>query len=109
VTILDSKAHSCAYSTDGQTLFVRMGSGIAGQEERKEGAFITISEEDLTLLYESRDSPAVIADIKFSPNGEKICMGREATISLRRCFVLGGVCDAPGETSSDVKRENSAY
>jgi len=74
VTILDSIAYSCAYAMDGQTVLVGLGSGIPGQEERKEGAFIVVSEEDLTLLYESRDSRCVIADIKVSPNGEKFCM-----------------------------------
>ena len=74
VTMLDSIAYSCAYSLDGQMILVGLGSGIEGQEERKEGAFIAVSEEDLTLLYEARDSRMVISDIKFSPNGEKFCM-----------------------------------
>ena len=73
--MLDSAAHSCAFSPDGQMILVGLGLGLgledpaaaaaAGlEEERKEGAFIVVSEEDLTLLYEARDSRSAISDIK---------------------------------------------
>ena len=75
MTLLDSAAHSCAFSPDGQMILVGLGLGLgledpaaaaaAGlEEERKEGAFIVVSEEDLTLLYEARDSRSAISDIK---------------------------------------------
>ena len=70
MTLLDSAAHSCAFSPDGQMILVGLGLGLedaaaAGlEEERKEGAFIAVSEEDLTLLYEARDSRSAISDIK---------------------------------------------
>lgn len=74
VSMLDTIGHCCSYSNDGQVILIGMGTGIDGEEERKEGAFIALSGEDLTLLYEARDSRLAIADIKFSPNGEKIAM-----------------------------------
>lgn len=74
VSLLDSKAHCCCFSSDGQTIVVGIGSGLDGDPERKEGAFIVVSEEDLTLLYESRDTKSVISDCKFSPSGDKIVM-----------------------------------
>ena len=75
MTLLDSAAHSCAFSPDGQMILVGLGLGLGPEdgaaagagaevEERKEGAFIAVSEEDLTLLYEARDSRSAISDIK---------------------------------------------
>jgi len=74
VALLDTMGHCVTYSRDGTILIVGLGSGIPGQEERKEGAFIALSEEDLTLLHEARDSKSLITDCKFSPNGEKFAL-----------------------------------
>lgn len=74
VSLLDSMGHCCAYAIDGQTIIVGLGSGKVGAEERKEGAFVALSEEDLTLIYEARDSKQVISDCKFSPDGEKFVL-----------------------------------
>lgn len=69
MSLLDTMGHCCAYSPDGQLLLVGLGSGIEGKEERKEGAYIMLNEEDLTLVHESRDSKFLITDCKFSPDG----------------------------------------
>lgn len=74
VALLDTQGNCCAYSKDGTIIVVGLGSGIPGKEERKEGAFVALSEEDLTLLHEARDSKALITDIKFAPNGEKFAL-----------------------------------
>lgn len=74
VALLDTMGNCCAYSKDGTILIVGLGSGILGKEERKEGAFVALSEEDLTLLHEARDSKALITDCKFAPNGERFAL-----------------------------------
>jgi WD40 repeat protein len=74
VALIDTMGNCCAYSRDGTIIIVGLGCGIPGREERKEGAFIALSEEDLTLLHEARDSKSVITDIKYAPNGEKFAM-----------------------------------
>ena len=69
MSLLDTMGHCCAYSPDGQLVLVGLGSGYEGKEERKEGAYIMLNEEDLTLVHESRDSKYLITDCKFSPDG----------------------------------------
>jgi microtubule-associated protein-like 6 len=74
VSLLDTMGHCCTYSKDGTIIIIGLGSGIEGKEERKEGAFVALSEEDLTLLHEARDSKCLISDCKFAPNGEKFAL-----------------------------------
>lgn len=73
-SMLDTIGHCCAYSPDGQLISVGFGSGIEGKEERKEGAFVVLYEEDLTIVHEARDSKCMISDTKFSPNGSTLAM-----------------------------------
>jgi len=77
VALLDTMGHCCTYSKDGTIIIVGLGSGIPGKEERKEGAFIALSEEDLTLLHEARDSKSLITDCKFAPSGDKFALSSE--------------------------------
>ena len=74
VSLLDTMAKSVAYSPDGQLIFVGLGSGKSGSEERKEGAFVVLKEEDLTIVHEARDTKGQITDIKISPNGETMAL-----------------------------------
>ena len=72
--MVDTMANCCGYSPDGQLILIGLGSGVANQEERKEGAFVVLNEEDLTVVHEARDSRALLTDGKFSPDGELIAM-----------------------------------
>ena len=74
VALLDTMGNCCTYSRDGTIIVVGLGSGIPGKEERKEGAFIALSEEDLTLLHEARDSKSLITDCKFAPSGDRFAL-----------------------------------
>ncbi len=74
VTLLDTIGNCVAFSPDGQMLLVGLGSGIEGNEERKEGAYVVLNEEDLTLVHEARDSKNQITDCKFSPPGDLIAL-----------------------------------
>jgi WD40 repeat protein len=74
VSLFDTVAKSVTYSPDGQLLFVGLGSGVVGKEERKEGAYVVLKEEDLTIVHEARDTKGQISDIKVSPNGETVAM-----------------------------------
>eukprot|EP01042_Synura_sphagnicola_P001496 gene1496-1726_t len=74
MAMLDTMAHSCGYSPDGQLILVGLGSGLANREERKEGAYVVLNEEDLTIVHEARDSRSLISDCKFSPDGELMAM-----------------------------------
>ena len=67
---LDTPGKCCAYSSDAQLILVGFGSARNGMEERKDGAYVILSEEDLTIVYESRDSRYSITACRFSPNGE---------------------------------------
>lgn len=69
-SMLDTIAKSCAFSPDGQLIFIGLGSGEVGKEERKEGGHVILKEDDLTVIHEARDSKGQITDIKISPNGD---------------------------------------
>jgi microtubule-associated protein-like 6 len=71
---LDCKAHCVSFSQDGQLLLVGLGSGTPGQEEAKEGAYLILNAEDLTIVHEARDSKQCIADARFTPDGEKYAL-----------------------------------
>ncbi len=71
---LDTKAHCVSYSHDGRLLLVGLGSGVPGAEEGKEGAYLLVNAEDLTIVHEARDSKQCIADCRFSPDGEKYAL-----------------------------------
>jgi microtubule-associated protein-like 6 len=74
VALLDTMAKCCAYSPDGELIYVGLGSGEIGKEERKEGAHVVLKEDDLTIIHEARDSKSQISDIKISPNGETMAL-----------------------------------
>ena len=67
---LDTMARCCSYSPDGKLILVGLGSGNDDALERKEGAYVILSEEDLTIVYEARDSKMAIGACKFSPDGD---------------------------------------
>jgi WD40 repeat protein len=71
---LDCKAHCVSFSQDGQLLLVGLGSGVTGLEETKEGAYLILNAEDLTIIHEARDSKQCISDCRFSPDGEKYAL-----------------------------------
>lgn len=74
MSLMDSMGHTCAFSPDAQAILIGIGSGIYGKEERKEGAFVVLYEEDLTIVHEARDSKGLIADCKYSPAGDLIAL-----------------------------------
>jgi WD40 repeat protein len=74
MSLLDTMGHCCEFSPDGSLILIGMGSGIVGKEERKEGAYCVLNEEDLTLLHESRDTKHLITDCKYSPEGDMFCL-----------------------------------
>ena len=67
---LDTMARCCSYSPDGKLILVGLGSGSEDVPERKEGAYVVLSEEDLTIVYEARDSKMALGACKFSPDGD---------------------------------------
>ena len=75
VSLLDTMGHCIEFSPNGNLLLIGLGSGIIGKEERKEGGYCILNEEDLTLLHESRDTKYCISDCKFSPSGDMFALG----------------------------------
>lgn len=74
MSLLDTMASCCCYSPDGELILIGLGSGVEGREERKEGGYVVLNEEDLTVVYEARDSKALISDCKYSPDGASIAL-----------------------------------
>ena len=52
-----------------------LGGKIPGKpKQKKNGAFVVLNEQDLTIIHEARDSKEWIIDVKFSPDGESLCV-----------------------------------
>ena len=79
---MDTMGRCVAYSPDGQMLVIGLGSGVI-PEERKEGAFLVLAEEDLTIVFEERDTKAAIVACSYSPNQEYV-----AVSSLDGCIYV---------------------
>ena len=73
---MDTSGRCCGYSPDGQMVVIGLGSAeLDGKvPEKKEGAFLVLSEEDLTIVFEMRDSKKAIVSCSFSPNQEFIAL-----------------------------------
>ena len=54
----------------------------------KDGAYVVLSEADLTIIHEARDSKQPISDVKFSPDGATLALS-----SHDRCIYLYNVGD----------------
>lgn len=92
---LGTTGRCVAFSPDGMTLLVGIGTGILGQEELKEGGYIMINAEDLTILHEARDSKEVIYDCKFSLDNERYFLSsKDMNIYMyqKRKYQIYGIC-----------------
>ncbi len=65
---LKHKARTVAYSPDGACIAVGLGSGE--KSSVYEGMLQVFNEEDLTVLYEARDTKKMVTDLKYDPTGE---------------------------------------
>ena len=76
----DAPVSAVGYSSLGNTLAIGLGGN---SENAKCGTFVILNEEDLTFLYEARDSIKPISIVKFSPDGETLAVGySDGTIYL---------------------------
>ncbi|KAJ8599148.1 hypothetical protein CTAYLR_008287 [Chrysophaeum taylorii] len=86
---LDTMARCCAFSRDGAMLAVGLGGVDAkGKRQRKDGAYVVLDADTLTVIHEARDSKYPITAISFSPDGLALVMGSED-----RCLYLYSVGD----------------
>jgi len=110
---LGTTGHCITFSPDGLALLVGIGTGIVGQEEMKEGGYVMINSEDLTILHEARDSKEVINDCKFSQDNERYFLAsKDMNIYMyqKRKYQIYGICR--GHTSPVVHIDistNNAY
>ena len=89
MAVLDTMARCCHYSPDGSMIAVGLGGIDAnGKRQRKDGAYVVLSEADLTIIHEARDSKQPISDVKFSPDGATLALS-----SHDRCIYLYNVGD----------------
>ncbi|OQR90411.1 microtubule-associated protein [Thraustotheca clavata] len=73
--IMDTPIKAVAYSSDGKTIAVGLGSASHGSNQIKEGAFAVLDTATLEIMHEGRDSKQSISDIKFSPDGTLLAIG----------------------------------
>ena len=88
MAVFDTMARCVAYSADGTMIAVGLGGGSKENKQKKDGAFIVLNEEDLTIIHEARDSKQTLTDVKFSLDGNSLAFG-----SMDRCIYVYNVGD----------------
>lgn len=76
MTKLDTAARTCAYSPDGMTIAVGLGApeSSGATRSKKDGALVVLNEEDLTVIFETRDTKKWIRSIRFSPDNNVLAL-----------------------------------
>ena len=74
-TEIEMKSRACCYSPDGSMIALGFGSPKREATKTYDGKWIIMNENDLNILYETRDSKKYITEIKWSQNGENIAVG----------------------------------
>jgi len=86
---LDTMCRCVAFSPDGQQIAVGFGGGGKKEfKQKKDGGFVVLAIEDLTIVHEARDSKQTLTDCKFSQDGTSLAFG-----SLDRCIYVYNVGD----------------
>ena len=88
MAVFDTMARCVAYSPDGTLIAVGLGGGSKEFKQKKDGAFIILNEDDLTIVHEARDSKQTLTDVKFSLDGNSLAFG-----SMDRCIYVYNVGD----------------
>ena len=82
MVVLDAIGSCISFNHDGSSIAVGMG-GSLDDDNRKKGAFTILSEEDLTIIHEARDTTSTLTDCKYSSNGNFFAIG-----SQDRCIYI---------------------
>jgi microtubule-associated protein-like 6 len=88
MVVLDTMCRCVAYSPDGAQIAVGFGGGGKQFKQKKDGGFVVLSEEDLTIAHEARDSKQTLTCVKFSLDGTSLAFG-----SMDRCIYAYNVGD----------------
>jgi echinoderm microtubule-associated protein-like 6 len=97
MTRLDAPCRAVAYSPDGMSIAVGLGADV-GPRSKKEGAFAILNEDDLTVIFEGRDTKKWITAIRFSPDSNTLAIAsRDSYIYLYNVedFTSKGKCRGP--------------
>ncbi|GMH99995.1 hypothetical protein TrVE_jg4710 [Triparma verrucosa] len=89
MVVLDTMCRSVAYSPDGTQIAVGFGGGGSKEfKQKKDGGFVILNEDDLTIVHEARDSKQTLTCCKFSADGNSLAFG-----SMDRCIYVYNVGD----------------
>ena len=75
IAMLGCMSRAVSYSPDGSLIVVGLGGRVGRGKQKDDGKWMVFKAEDLTLLYEARDTKQWISDIKFSPDGLTLAIG----------------------------------
>jgi microtubule-associated protein-like 6 len=99
MTRLDAPTRAVAYSPDGMSIAIGLGGGEGvGPRSKKEGAFAILNEDDLTVIFEGRDTKKWISAIRFSPDSNTLAIAStDSYIYLYNVedFTSKGKCRGP--------------
>ena len=81
-------ARTCAYAPDGMTIAVGLGApaddATGPGRSKKDGALVVLNEEDLTVIFETRDTKKWIRHCRFSPDNNVLALASgDSSIACR--------------------------
>lgn len=81
VATFDGNARAVAYGPLGDVLCVGLGDSVKDEDDdaasSKNGAFVILNEEDLSVIHEAKDSNTPISCCLYSPEGETLAVAAE--------------------------------
>ena len=93
------KARAVAYSPDGMSIAVGLG---CGEKSVYEGMLQIFNEEDLTVLYEARDTKRMVTDLKYDPTGRMLALA-----SADKCVYIYNATDGDYGAKAKCKGHKS--
>ena len=72
---VDTMCRAIDWSPDGTLLGCGLGGTVGRGRQKKDGAYVVISTDSMSVVHQARDSREYISDAKFSPDGKTLGLG----------------------------------
>lgn len=72
---VDTMCRAIEWSPDGTLLGCGLGGNVGRGRQKKDGAYVVVSTDSMSVVHQARDSREYISDAKFSPDGKTLGLG----------------------------------
>jgi WD40 repeat protein len=94
---VDTMVRAIAWSPDGAMIGAGMGGNVGRGRQKKDGAYVIVSTDSMSVIHQARDSREYISDAKFSPDGKTFGLGsydnKVYLYDITKDFALRAKCE----------------